>query len=80
MTLAAPPVSPAALDYLRPVWLDQPSHAAASDRAYVEWEQAYDQLCTDAEAGVEAAVEARALIAGDVEAAIRHSRDREPSS
>jgi len=72
---AAPPVSPAALDYLDAAWLNQPHGAAATDDAYRRWEQAWDTLATDAEAGIPAAVEARALIDRDVEAAIRRSHD-----
>jgi len=79
--IAAPPVSAAAADYLRDVWWEQPHGAAATDRAYVAWEQAWDRLCADAEAGVPAAVEARAAVDSDIRAAAHRLRDdRETAS
>lgn len=81
LTEAAPPVSAAAADYLRDVWWEQPHGAAATDRAYVEWEEAWDRLASDAEAGIPAALEARAVIDAEVQAAARRLRDdRETAS
>ena len=71
---AAPPVSPDATDYLLVAWWDQPRDAAATDRAYVEWERQWDWLCTDAEQGVAAALEAVDVIDAEVRATIRRLR------
>lgn len=71
---AAPPVSNDASTYLLAVWWEQPHGAAATDAAYLEWEEAWDQLCTDAEHGIPAALEAVDLIDADVEAAIHLHR------
>lgn len=60
--------------YLAAVWWDQPNGTAATDAAYLAWEQAWDQLCADAEAGIPAALEAQAVINNEVEAAIRRVR------
>lgn len=75
MTLtAAPTISNDASAYLNDVWRDQPCRAAATDQAYVKWEASWDQLATDAEAGIPAAVEAVDVINNEVEAAIRRLR------
>jgi len=74
-TTTVPPVSPAALDYLDAVWLNQPSLAHVTDPEYHAWEQAWDQLCTDAEHGIAAALEAVDAIDAEVEAVVRRLRD-----
>ncbi len=72
MTLtAAPTISTDATTYLLAVWWDQPYGAAATDAAYLTWEQAWDQLCRDVEVGNPAALEAVEVIDAEVTATIR---------
>ncbi len=67
MTLtAAPTISDDATTYLAAAWWDQPYGAAATDAAYLTWEQAWDQLCRDVEAGNPAALEAVEVIDAEV--------------